>query len=185
LSYIPLFALFAPRGRNGEFLTSILLALIATTAIFMILPTLGPASMAGPAAVESDQSGIIIRALRGGSAGPYPYLGIISFPSLHTALALLFTAAHRGNRITFLPVLTLNLVMLTAVPYLGDHYLSDMIAGAAIAAAAFYGARLLYRRLDAPASQWATPFGTGPAKADGRHLEKLDPAFASRDPGTA
>jgi membrane-associated phospholipid phosphatase len=178
LSYIPLFALFGPRGRNGEFLTSILLALIATTVVFMILPTLGPASMAGPAGVESDQSGIIIRALRGGSSGPYPYSGIISFPSLHTALALLFTAAHRGNRITFPPVLILNLMMLTAVPYLGDHYLIDMIAGAAIAAAAFYGARWLYRRLDnAPASGWAAPFGAGPAGVDGRDLEKLDPAF--------
>lgn len=160
LLYVPFFALFGPRGRNGEFLTAILLGLIATILIYMLLPTLGPADMAGYKA----QSGEIIRNLRAGSTGPYPYFGIIPFPSFHTVMALLFIAAHRGNRITFPIVLVLNLAMLTAIPYSGDHYLTDMVAGGLIALAAFAAARLYYRRFDdVSSSRWAAPFTAGDA----------------------
>ncbi|MES2254079.1 MAG: phosphatase PAP2 family protein [Pseudomonadota bacterium] len=155
LLYVPFFALFGPRGRNGEFLTAMLLGLIATILIYMFLPTLGPADMAG----QKAEQGQIIRALRVGSVGPYPYFGIVSFPSFHTVMALLFIVAHRGNRITFPVVLAFNLVMLTAIPYSGDHYLTDMIAGGMIALAAFAAARLYYRRFDeAVPSVWTGPF---------------------------
>jgi hypothetical protein len=171
LLYVPFLALFGPRGRNGEFLTAILLGLSVTILIYMILPTLGPADMAG---FKAEQ-GQIIRALRLGSVGPYPYFGIISFPSFHTVMSLLFIAAHRGNRITFPVVLALNLVMLTAIPYSGDHYLTDMIAGGVIALGAFTAARLYYRRFDtAIPSGWAAPF-----------TAVQDPVCASKAPETA
>jgi len=156
LLYVPFFALFAPRGRNGEFLTAILLGLTATILVYTVLPSLGPADMAGLKA----PSGEIIRTLRTGSSGPYPYFGIIAFPSFHTVMALLFIAAHRGNPVTFPLVLAFNLVMLTAIPYSGDHYLTDMIAGGVIALGAFAAARLYYRRFDDPSSsRWSAPFG--------------------------
>ena len=44
----------------------------------------------------------------------------------------------------------LNLVMMTAIPVVGDHYLSDLAGGAVIAALAFALTRWIYRRL-APA----------------------------------
>jgi len=137
-------ALWGPRGRNGEFLTSILLALLSTILTYIFVPTLGPADMFGQHAQQAE----LIESLRSGSLGPYPYFGVISFPSFHTAMALLYITAHRGNRFTFLPALALNLAMLTAVPYQGDHYLSDMIAGAGIALMSFLAARFLYRRLE-------------------------------------
>lgn len=136
-------ALWGPRGRNGEFLTSILFALCCTIAVYALLPTLGPADLSGQHAYQAE----VIQLLRAGSLGPYAYSGIISFPSLHTAMALLYAAAHRGNRVTFLPVLVLNIAMLTAVPYQGDHYLTDMIAGAVVAFLSLMAARRLHRRL--------------------------------------
>lgn len=142
-------ALWGPRGRNGEFLTSILFALCCTIAVYALLPTLGPADLSGQPAYQ----GQVIQLLRAGSMGPYAYSGIISFPSLHTAMALLYAAAHRGNRITFLPVLILNIVMLTAVPYQGDHYLTDMIAGAGVAFLSLMAARRLHRRLAAASGE--------------------------------
>jgi hypothetical protein len=141
---VPILAFWGPRSRNGELLTAILLALLATIAIYTLLPTLGPADFFGMKA----QTGAVIQALRSGAEGPFAYFGIVAFPSFHTAMALLYTIAHRGNRFTLLPILVLNIGMLTAVPYQGDHYLSDMIAGAVIALLSFVVARALYRRLD-------------------------------------
>ena len=135
-------ALWGPRGRNGEFLTSILLALLGTIFIYTLLPTLGPADVFGFKA----QTGAVIQALRGGDHGPFAYFGVIAFPSFHTAMALLYIAAHRDNRFTRPVVVLLNLAMLSAVPYQGDHYLSDMIAGAGIALLSFVAARRLCRR---------------------------------------
>lgn len=154
---VPILAIWGPRGRNGELLTSILLALFATIAVYTLLPTLGPADFFGLKA----QTGAVIQALRSGSDGPFAYFGIIAFPSFHTAMALLYTVAHRGSRFTFPPILVLNIAMLTAVPYQGDHYLSDMIAGAFIALLAFFGAQRLCRRGEA--QQESIP--SGPKRA--------------------
>lgn len=126
---VPVLAAWAP-GRNREMLVALYLSLAATIVIFALLPTLGPAELHG----FSTPQGAIITALRDGVPGPHPYAGIISFPSYHTAMAVLFTLAHRGLP-TFWPVAALNLLMLTAIPNIGDHYLTDMIAGVGVAIA--------------------------------------------------
>ncbi len=139
---IPILALWGPRGRNAELLTGILLGLLIVIALYAVLPTIGPADLHGIAA----EQGRIIKALRAGTPGPYNYVGIISFPSFHTVMAILFTLAHRGGGWRFAAFGLVNLVMLSAVPFQGDHYLSDMIAGAAIAACGFAAARFLQRQ---------------------------------------
>jgi len=140
---------FGPlRGRNSEFLTSVLLSVCLVTFTFMLLPTIGPAEHGGVNALQTE----IIHALRSGFHGPYIYYGIISFPSFHICMAILCTLAHRGSKPTFPPVFMLNLVMLSAIPYLGDHYLSDLIAGAFIAVTAFFATRFLHRKLLARAA---------------------------------
>jgi hypothetical protein len=58
-------------------------------------------------------------------------------------MAVLFAVAHRGNRWTFPIFVGLNAVMLTAIPYTGDHYLIDVISGIGVAAIALIGARRL------------------------------------------
>ena len=60
--------------------------------------------------------------------------GIVTMPSFHTVLAILFTYAHRPPSRSFIPVAILNLVMLISIPFAGHHYVIDMIAGAALAA---------------------------------------------------
>jgi hypothetical protein len=135
------FAFWGPKGRNSEFLTSMLVALVVTILFNLFLPTLGPAGFHG----LKSQQGDIISALRAGSTAPYDYAGIISFPSFHTAIVILYTAAQRGNRYTFPVFLVWNSVMLTAIPYSGDHYLVDMIAGAFIATSSLLATRYLLR----------------------------------------
>ena len=60
--------------------------------------------------------------------------GIISFPSLHAALGLLFILALWPVRWLRWAGLTINLVMIAATPIEGSHYLTDVLAGLAIAA---------------------------------------------------
>jgi hypothetical protein len=140
LAAIFIFAGWGPKGRNGEFLTSVILGLLLTVAISIVLPTIGPAD-----SQHIRATGQIVEALRNGFKGPYTFIGIIAFPSFHTVMAILFTVSFRGHRWLMAGFGLLNLLMLSAVPFQGDHYLVDMIAGAAIAGVAFVAARLLCR----------------------------------------
>jgi membrane-associated phospholipid phosphatase len=61
--------------------------------------------------------------------------GIVVFPSYHTIAALVFIYAFRRSGWISGVALLLNLALLAAVPVFGNHYLADMIGGAAVAAA--------------------------------------------------
>jgi len=134
---IPILAIWGPRGRNAELLTAMLLALIATIIISGLLPAMGPADAYGFKPAYSDA----IRALRSGQYHGLSYAGIVSFPSYHTVMAILFTYAHRANRRTFPAVFALNILMLISIPFAGTHYLTDMIGGAFVAIGALLASR--------------------------------------------
>lgn len=140
LAAILIFAFWGPKNRNGEFITSVLIGLLLTILVYALLPTIGPAD-----SQHIRATGQIVETLRSGYKGPYTYVGIVAFPSFHTVMAILFTVAQRGNRWLLAGFGLLNLVMLTAVPFQGDHYLVDMIAGAGIAALAFFATKRVYR----------------------------------------
>jgi hypothetical protein len=129
---ILIFAMWGPRGRNRELLTSIVLALLATIIISTFLPALGPEDSNG----FTTPSGTVVQALRAGN-DPGVYEGIICFPSFHTVMAILLTLAHRDIRWSFPFFFMINVVMLTSIPYSGDHYLADMIGGMITAVGAF------------------------------------------------
>src|SRR5690606_36367265 len=59
--------------------------------------------------------------------------GIITFPSLHAALAVILIAALWPIARLRWIILPLNLAMLAATPIDGSHYLFDVIAGVAVA----------------------------------------------------
>ena len=63
--------------------------------------------------------------------------GIISFPSLHAALGLLFLLALWPVRYVGWIAALLNIAMIAATPVDGSHYLSDVAAGLAIALASW------------------------------------------------
>lgn len=70
--------------------------------------------------------------------------GIITFPSLHAALGVLFPAAlWRVSRIRWV-ALALNSLLLIATPVYGSHYVVDVVAGIVVAAACWIAtARIL------------------------------------------
>lgn len=79
--------------------------------------------------------------------------GIITFPSLHAALGLMFIWAIWPIKYLRWVIVVLNLVMIAATPVDGGHYFTDVIAGLIIAILCWHAAS---RLLGAPAPA-ATP----------------------------
>jgi membrane-associated phospholipid phosphatase len=76
--------------------------------------------------------------------------GLITFPSFHTTLAVLFVAALRRHGLAFATGAIVNGLMLLSIPSEGGHYLVDVIAGAVVAVAAIGVAARIEARLGAP-----------------------------------
>jgi membrane-associated phospholipid phosphatase len=73
--------------------------------------------------------------------------GIISFPSLHAAVAILIPYTLRWNKILFPFVFALDgLMLISAVPC-GNHYLTDVLGGVAVAVSAIVCGPRLQKKL--------------------------------------
>jgi hypothetical protein len=58
--------------------------------------------------------------------------GVVSFPSFHTCMALVYIYGFRGTGAIGFVIALVNLAMLPGIPFIGGHYLVDMIAGAVV-----------------------------------------------------
>lgn len=127
-----LFALRAP-GRNAELLWAAIIAASMTICLFTAFPAMGASVHFGLDQVHYPY----IDALRHLRAGD-PNIdlgnmtGIVSFPSYHGALAVMFAYSHRGLR-TFYPIAILCTLMWLSSMTMGNHYLIDLVAGTVIA----------------------------------------------------
>jgi membrane-associated phospholipid phosphatase len=74
--------------------------------------------------------------------------GIITFPSLHAALAVILVVALWPVAVLRWGVLALNTLMLAATPIDGSHYFIDVLAGVAVAMVALVAARALAARAE-------------------------------------
>lgn len=60
--------------------------------------------------------------------------GLVTFPSFHSALAVILVYSVRGIRYVAPPIYVLNALLILATPPQGSHYLVDVLAGFAVAA---------------------------------------------------
>lgn len=137
--------------RNAELLVNATLALLMTTALFFLFPTLGPC-VGVPACQDAYVEDLV--GLRHGSLPSLDMMllkGVIAFPSFHAVLAILFTYAHRGSRV-FVPVAVFNGLMLLSIPSEGGHYLVDVLGGIAVGLLAILMTRALPARTPALAT---------------------------------
>ncbi|SOY56157.1 conserved membrane protein of unknown function [Cupriavidus taiwanensis] len=58
--------------------------------------------------------------------------GLVSLPSYHTTLALIFVQSMRWTRVGFIVACVLNGLMILSTPTEGGHYLVDVVAGVAL-----------------------------------------------------
>lgn len=123
---------------------AMVLSLIVAGAVACFFPALGPWSFYGideetfAAAnlVTNDDPIAAITWLRSSLTDPMPDmgLGLIYFPSYHAVSATIYTWAAWRTPVVRWVVLALNTAMLMATPLHGSHYLTDVVAGLAVAA---------------------------------------------------
>jgi hypothetical protein len=149
--------------RLGTFVVAFVCTTLIIIAISAVYPAAGPwlfldlqPSMANGFLPVSSTSWPVFLGLRDGTLHTVYGLnseGIITFPSLHAALGILFaTALWRVSVVRWI-ALGLNGVMLIATPAYGSHYVVDVIAGILIAAACWVGAARLFAVNAAPTPQ--------------------------------
>ncbi len=138
-----------PGRQNSEFVWIAITAMALTTAVFVFTPAMGKGGhVAAYLGVLND--------IRSGRWTVFDYSraqGIVTFPSFHTTLALVFVylagRVHRWALAVFAP---LNAVMLLSIPPIGGHYLIDVAGGGVVAAASVVVVRLARRRMRAAAA---------------------------------
>lgn len=135
--------------RLQVFLLGFMVATILTVVISAVMPAqgvwghLGLSTQDYPAIAPATQNAHlpVFFGLRDGSfrllAGAGAE-GIITFPSLHAALAVLFIIAMWPLRYLRWIAVALNVTMLAATPVDGGHYFIDVLAGSMLAVACWW-----------------------------------------------
>lgn len=141
--------------RLQHFVMSLSIALVLTIVISSLIPAVGTYYGLGISPVEMfpliDSSNYAMQlrdivALRDGSLRQldlYKLVGIVSFPSFHTASAILYIWALWPIRSLRWVTITVNIWMIASTPVVGAHYMIDIIGGIGIAV----GSILLATRL--------------------------------------
>jgi hypothetical protein len=129
--YFQMMVLFAAHAMrrdqdgNGEFIWCYAVSLLTVIGVSAFLPAIGYEGMLGRQHID------VFLAAREGTVSDVS--GIVSFPSFHAAMGVLFIYSVRA----ILPLLVfsvpLNVLLICATPACGGHYLVDTIAGMAVA----------------------------------------------------
>lgn len=152
-------ARFAVLGRRQDarrLLLVIWLSSWLTLAVFAFVPAVGPFALLWHGPIPYMPSSelwqpSIIPALREGTitaVDPAALVGLVSFPSFHTAAATLLAIAAWPDRRLRAVILPMDAAMLLSIPVEGTHYLIDMIGGAGVALIATLLVVLFERRGD-------------------------------------
>jgi len=145
--------------RLQQFVLALNIALAVTIVISVFVPAVGTYYGLGLSPLERfpqlDSTNYAaqlrdIVALRAGSLRHLDLLrltGIVSFPSFHTASAILYVWAVWPVRAFRWAAIALNGWMIAATPLIGAHYVIDLIGGVAVAAGSVLFAKHLFRYL--------------------------------------
>jgi hypothetical protein len=114
---------------------------IAVSAIFPALEALAyfeiyPAVASGAGFITGIDRTDDFLALHYGTTQVVPVMdakGIVTFPSFHTACAVISAACARSRRWMFWPMCLWSALLIAATPVDGGHYLIDVVAGFALA----------------------------------------------------
>jgi hypothetical protein len=132
-------------ARLRAFVALFAFTAMAVICIAAVVPTLGPYPYFGipnsllPAFADPRagwDSVPQVLALRDGTLRILPLndlRGLVSFPSFHTALALITLWAVLPMRFISVPLFAVNAALIFGAPSNGDHYFCDLLGGALIA----------------------------------------------------
>lgn len=134
-----------PGERNSEFIWLGIVSMCLTAAVCVFTPAVGKIGHVGLGYL------VLFNEIRAGEWTVFSYArseGIVTFPSFHTTLALIFTyVAARLHPLLLAAFGPLNLVMLVSIPPIGGHYIVDLFGGAAVALASVMVVRRIRRAM--------------------------------------
>jgi membrane-associated phospholipid phosphatase len=153
LQLVAVFVILAAAGqveRLGNFLILFTATGLVTILMSIAFPAAGAFVFHDPPAALRDVVGQAagiwhlehFQALRSGAMrtiDPSAIEGLITFPSFHTALAVITSWAFWRTRYLALPSAGLSAIVIASTVPVGGHYFVDVFAGAAIAAACIAG----------------------------------------------
>ena len=157
---IGLLAAAAKPGAAGRFLAAWAIALALCMAIFPFTPAYGNFVVHG---IDPSHAGGVLVSAGWSFADGFTQLregqilhidlatldGVVTFPSFHTAGAIVLAAGFAHLRRLAWPMCLLNAAMVVSAVFIGAHYLVDVLAGIAIALIALILAdRLVSERFD-------------------------------------
>ena len=171
-------ALLGLTNRTRElqtFMWQLMIASLVALVVFALFPAVGPFRAYGynPA---PDQVRYLAHfdALRSGERTLMTWRdaeGLITFPSFHTAWAVLLAFAVRRNRWVFGPALLLNLAVIVSTMTTGWHYFADVLSGTVTAAAAIGLCAAFDARLFSASALFGTTWRTRLASNERRREE--------------
>lgn len=143
------FAWTEENSSNAELWWTSMITLIIVSLISGLLPALGSFHYYNKLLEKAIHLPDLV-AIRNKTMTVLPILvlkGIITLPSFHAASAILLTYPYRRHRLLFGVAISINLLMLVSTPFLGGHYLIDVLTGAACAVFSIFIFRATRRRL--------------------------------------
>jgi len=146
---IVLLAIAGGKPRNAQLFISMAIGVTVSAIISGLVPAYSPVKANHIAAAWPA----ITEALRDGARGPFPFVGIVTFPSFHAAMATMLILAHTDQfwRLSVFGVL--NVAMVFSIPSAGGHYLIDVPAGIAIGVICWFAAQGLVETPRATSAQ--------------------------------
>ncbi len=134
--------------RNSELLWTMMISLLIIVPLSGLLPAFSATVYYGVPGLRDHMADLV--ALRSGRFAELDLArlqGLITFPSFHTTLGILFPYALRRRPVALAIGLLVNGAMLASVPTEGSHYFVDMMGGAAVAVIAIVAATAIEARL--------------------------------------
>lgn len=141
-------ALLLQRRALRVLFMSLIISFSVGSLIYYFFPTTAPASMFFDPHFTIDQHDTFIKFYQ-----LHHYLpittregGLIAFPSFHVVWAALLAYAFRHKKYWFYPIALFNIFVILSTFMLGWHYLTDVIAGLALAGLSILAAELIHKK---------------------------------------
>ena len=120
----------APGVGSGELMWNFMVSLLIVTAISVVLP-----ARAMPGMIGRDHIDVFLAVRNGGISvlDRSMIAGLITFPSWHAAMAVIFMYSARTMKWLLAILAPLNVLIILATVPCGGHYFVDTVAGLAVA----------------------------------------------------
>ena len=133
-----------PGDGSGELMWNFMVSLLIVTAVSVFLPAAAMPGMMGQHHID------VFLAVRNGSITVLDtsmIAGLITFPSWHAAMGVIFMYSARTMKWLLAVLVPLNVLLILATVPSGGHYLVDTIAGLAVAVISILVVRKIRRAI--------------------------------------